>query len=112
MIAVAGGVPGEVAPHAEPGALLLGGGGAVNITAAEGNPIEIMDLSFAVQLAALGELLRRRPAPGVHALGPEVDDLVAREALRARGAEIDAPRPVDPEGLDDWRSPRYAGGGR
>ncbi len=112
VIAVAGGVPGEVAPHAEPGALLLGGGGAVNITAAEGNPIEIMDLSFAVQLAALGELLRRRPAPGVHALGPEVDDLVAREALRARGAEIDAPRPVDPEGLDDWRSPRYAGGGR
>lgn len=112
IVAVAGGVPGEIERAAENGALVLGGGGAVNITAAEGNPIEIMDLSFAVQLAALGELLRRRPAPGVHALGPEVDELVAREALRVRGAEIDPPRPLDPEGLDDWRSPRYAGGAR
>ncbi|WP_394685710.1 adenosylhomocysteinase [uncultured Microbacterium sp.] len=112
VIAVAGGVPGEIETGVENGALVLGGGGAVNITAAEGNPIEIMDLSFAVQLAALGELLRRRPAPGVHALGAEVDDLVAREALRVRGADIDAPRPLDPEGLDDWRSPRYAGGAR
>lgn len=112
IVAVAGGVPGEIERAAENGALVLGGGGAVNITAAEGNPIEIMDLSFAVQLAALGELLRRRPAPGVHALGPEVDELVAREALRVRGAQIDPPRPLDPEGLDDWRSPRYAGGAR
>ncbi len=113
VVAVAGGVPGEVAADGvDAGAEVLGGGGAVNITAAEGNPIEIMDLSFAVQLAALGELLRRRPAPGVHALGPEVDDLVAREALRVRGAEIDSPRPLGPEGLDDWRSPRYAGGAR
>ncbi|MFF7682426.1 adenosylhomocysteinase [Microbacterium sp. NPDC007973] len=112
VIAVAGGVPGEIAPGAENDALVLGGGGAVNITAAEGNPIEIMDLSFAVQLAALGELLRRRPSSGVHALGPDVDDLVAREALRVCGAEIDPPRPLDPEGLDEWRSPRYAGGGR
>lgn len=112
IVGVAGGVPGEVEDEAANGALVLGGGGAVNITAAEGNPIEIMDLSFAVQLAALGELVRRRPAPGVHTLGPEVDELVAREALRVRGAEIDPPRPLDPEGLDDWRSPRYAGGAR
>ncbi len=82
----------------------------MNITAAEGNPIEIMDLSFSVQLAALGELVERRPAPGVHALGPEVDDLVARTALAVRGAAVDVARAPDPEGLDDWRSPRFAGG--
>ncbi|WAC70180.1 adenosylhomocysteinase [Microbacterium sp. SL75] len=105
VIAVAGGVPGEVSDAG--GALVLGGGGAVNITAAEGNPIEIMDLSFAVQLAALGELLERRPEPGVHALGPEVDELVARTALAVRGAGIDPPRDLDPDGVDDWRSPRY-----
>ena len=114
VIAVAGGVPGEVVPLARPSAgsgptapLLLGGGGAVNITAAEGNPIEIMDLSFSVQLAALGELLTRRPGPGVHAVEPDVDDLVARTALAVRGAAIDPPRPLDAHGLDDWRSPRY-----
>lgn len=66
-----------------------------------------MDLSFAVQLAALGELLERRPEPGVHALGPEVDELVARTALAVRGAGIDPPRDLDPDGVDDWRSPRY-----
>lgn len=108
IIAVAGGVPGEVSDAGA--ALLLGGGGAVNITAAEGNPIEIMDLSFAVQLAALGELLSRRPAPGVHALDAGVDDLVARTALAVRGADLDAPRALDADGLDDWRSPRYRGG--
>ncbi len=107
VIAVAGGVPGEVSASGE--ALLLGGGGAVNITAAEGNPIEIMDLSFAVQLAALGELLERRPGPGVHELGPEVDDLVARTALAVRGAAVDTARDLDPDGVDDWRSPRYRG---
>lgn len=105
VIAVAGGVPGEVSDAGE--ALVLGGGGAVNITAAEGNPIEIMDLSFAVQLAALGELLERRAEPGVHALGPEVDELVARTALAVRGAGIDPPRDLHPDGVDDWRSPRY-----
>lgn len=105
VIAVAGGVPGEVSGSGD--ALVLGGGGAVNITAAEGNPIEIMDLSFAVQLAALGELLSRRPGPGVHALGTDIDDLVARTALAVRGADIDPPRALDLDGVDDWRSPRY-----
>lgn len=108
VVAVAGGVPGEVSDAGD--ALVLGGGGAVNITAAEGNPIEIMDLSFAVQLAALDELLARRPEPGVHALGPEVDDVVARAALAVRGTALDEPRAFDPDGLDDWRSPRFAGG--
>jgi adenosylhomocysteinase len=120
VVAVAGGVPGEVddLPGAEPvapgidrlpgGALLLGGGGAVNITAAEGNPIEIMDLSFAVQLAALGELLATRPAPGVHAVSATVDDLIARAALAARGVSVDAPDVGVARAADGWRSPRFA----
>ncbi|MDQ1082281.1 MULTISPECIES: adenosylhomocysteinase [Microbacterium] len=103
-------VSGDAGEKGAGAALLLGGGGAVNITAAEGNPIEIMDLSFSVQLAALGELLARRPGPGVHAISSEVDDLVARTALAVRGAAIDPPRALDVDGLDDWRSPRYRGG--
>jgi adenosylhomocysteinase len=109
MIAVAGGVPGEVtAEAAASDSVLLGGGGAVNITAAEGNPIEIMDLSFAVQLAALDHLLRTRPAIGVHTLPPEIDDRVGRAALAARGVRIDERTATDAAD-EDWRSARYEG---
>lgn len=108
-IAVAGGVPGEVtAAAAASGVLVLGAGGAVNITAAEGNPIEIMDLSFAVQLAALDHLLRTRPGIGVHALPSEVDDRVGRAALAARAVRIDDRRATTGAD-DDWRSTRYEG---
>lgn len=106
-IAVAGGVPGEVtAAAAASAALVLGAGGAVNITAAEGNPIEIMDLSFAVQLAALDHLLRTRPGIGVHALPSEIDDRVGRAALAARGVRIDE-RTATAGSDGDWRSARY-----
>jgi len=68
-------------------------GEGINYTAGEGNPIEIMDMSFGVQLASLRELPlapRREPlprgselAPGVHDLPREADDAVAAAALRA-----------------------------
>ncbi|WP_431308293.1 hypothetical protein [Demequina litorisediminis] len=60
-VAVAGGTPGEIAWNGalvpvvpqvdrdEDGTLILDRGGCINVTAAEGNPIEIMDLSFATQ---------------------------------------------------------------
>lgn len=66
-------------------------GGCINCTAGEGNPIEIMDLSFAVQCAALemliGEAERRSAgqdallAAGLHALPASSDDAVAAAAL-------------------------------
>jgi adenosylhomocysteinase len=115
--AVAGGVPGEldldgaeltpVAPHLDRAAdtLILDRGGCINITAAEGNPIEIMDLSFATQLAALGYLLETRPAVGVHELPVDAVNRVAQAALRSRGVEAS---PVSASGEDaDWRSARY-----
>ena len=45
-------------------------GEGINYTAGEGNPIEIMDMSFGVQLASLRELLTREGelAPGLHDL--------------------------------------------
>lgn len=59
-------------------------GGCINCTAGEGNPIEIMDLSFAVQLASLRELLTQGHAmyPGLHALPREADDAVCTSALK------------------------------
>ncbi|WP_062136082.1 adenosylhomocysteinase [Demequina aestuarii] len=123
-VAVAGGVPGEidldgvggpdalepVAPHLErltdTGTLVLDRGGCINVTAAEGNPIEIMDLSFATQLAAIDELATTRPGIGVHALSGAAVDRVAHAAARARGVHL-APPPASRADAADWRSPRY-----
>ena len=120
IVAVAGGVPGEVdLPEATPtpvapyldrvgdGALLIAGGGCVNLAAAEGNPIEIMDLSFAVQLSAVEQLLTRDLPAGLHPLPAEADDAIARAALEARGDKIDRRSTAQAEAQADWRSRRY-----
>jgi adenosylhomocysteinase len=83
--------------------LLLDDGGCINVTAGEGNPIEIMDLSFAVQLSAIRLLLESGGlAPGVHPLPARLDDRVAQLALG--GSAHDRPRP-DP--LNDWHTTRF-----
>jgi adenosylhomocysteinase len=129
IVAVAGGVPGEVDvdvagllpvelagtahPHLEragDGALLIARGGCVNLAAAEGNPIEIMDLSFAVQLSAVSQLLGTVLPAGVHAFPPESDEAVARAALAARGESLDVRSDAQLRAQDDWRSPRYRDG--
>ena len=60
-------------------------GEGINYTAGEGNPIEIMDMSFGVQLASLRELLTHEGelSPGLHDLPREADDAVAAAALAA-----------------------------
>ena len=78
-----------IAPGADHGPLVLADGGGVNYTAAEGNPVEVMDLSFATQLAALTRLMRDDLAPGVHALSSEDEARVARAALEVRGGSAD-----------------------
>ncbi|HEY3545676.1 MAG TPA: adenosylhomocysteinase [Propionicimonas sp.] len=60
---------------------LLDRGGCINCTAGEGNPIEIMDLSFAVQFAAVELLLTGHLSPGLHAVPAAADELIARLAL-------------------------------
>jgi adenosylhomocysteinase len=71
--------------------LVLDDGGCINCTAGEGNPIEIMDLSFGVQLLAI-ELLATGGAgltPGVHPLPDAADARVARAKLDSLGVRID-----------------------
>ncbi|MBO1900862.1 adenosylhomocysteinase [Leucobacter weissii] len=92
------------------GVIVLADGGGVNYTAAEGNPVEVMDLSFATQLAALGRLSAGGLEPGVHRLGAEDEQRVARAALAARGGSAhagaaSAPRPGD--AAQAWRAHRY-----
>ncbi len=126
-VAVAGGVPGEVdldqaiaagatleptanahvntlAPH---GTLVLAGGGCVNLTAGEGNPIEIMDLSFATQIVAVSHLVTARPVQGVHPLPASASDHVARVAVRERGLSVAPIAPAQAAAEADWRSRRF-----
>ena len=68
---------------------ILENGEGINYTAGEGNPIEIMDMSFGVQIAALTELLLHGDElePGLHNLPVQADNAVAQAALDAlRGA--------------------------
>ncbi len=91
------------------GFFVLASGGGVNYTAAEGNPIEAMDLSFATQLVALDRLAGQEFAPGLHRLRVADEDRVARAALAAFGGSAD-PRADSgrPGGAaQDWRVHRY-----
>ncbi|MFV0285243.1 MAG: adenosylhomocysteinase, partial [Demequina sp.] len=118
-VAVAGGTPGEIAwngalvPIApqvdrdEDGTLILDRGGCINVTAAEGNPIEIMDLSFATQLAAVAEVVTTRPGIGLTAVSPAAVAHVAATAARTRGAALEPASSHASAGAADWRSPRY-----
>ena len=60
---------------------LLDRGECINCTAGEGNPIEIMDLSLAVQASAVEYLLEADLAPGLIDLPLAADQRVARTAL-------------------------------
>lgn len=62
---------------------VLDRGACINCTAGEGNPIEIMDMSFGVQVEALRLLLAHSAdlRPGLVPLPKDADDRVARRAL-------------------------------
>jgi adenosylhomocysteinase len=71
--------------------LVLDNGGCINCTAGEGNPIEIMDLSFGVQLLAVEYLALEGSglAADVHALPASADSRVAHAKLSSAGIRID-----------------------
>ncbi|MCS6561896.1 MULTISPECIES: adenosylhomocysteinase [Curtobacterium] len=101
-----------VFPGADGGPIVLDDGGCINITAAEGNPVEIMDLSFAVQLGAVRMLLERGDEleRAVVPIDPAVDDVTARTALAAFGSPAVPPvrlpeQPADRE--PDVRTHRF-----
>src|SRR5918998_393372 len=68
---------------------VLARGRLVNIAAADGHPVEIMDLTFAVQALAAHHLVKNAAsmAPGLHTIPEEIDDLVARAKLSSLGVE-------------------------
>jgi adenosylhomocysteinase len=84
---------------------LVAEGRLVNLAAGDGHPVEIMDISFAIQALALeyvarhGQGLPRQvlPVPG------EIDLEVAHRRLQAAGAALDALTPEQATYLRSWR---------
>ena len=73
-----------------------------NTSAGEGNPVEVMDLSLALQLRALDYLAGHDLTAGVHLLPGEIDDEVAASQLSAVGIGIDQPTPEQTRAANTW----------
>lgn len=77
----------------------------MNLTAAEGHPAAVMDMSFSAQALSVAWLARERARlePGVYDVPGEVDVEVARLKLAAAGIEVDELTPEQEEYLHSWR---------
>jgi adenosylhomocysteinase len=84
---------------------LVGRGMVVNLTAADGHPVEIMDLTFAIQALCAHHLANNHSSleNKVHLLPKEIDDEVARIKLDAVGMGVDSLTPEQEEFLASWR---------
>ena len=85
---------------------LVGAGVVVNLSAGEGHPAEIMDLTFAVQALSAAYLLQhgRELEPRVHALPAEIDEEIARLKLDALGVRIDELTAAQAAFLRAWQA--------
>ena len=70
---------------------LLGDGRLVNLVLGDGHPVEIMDISFALQALTLRHIVEAEPQPpALYAVPQTVDERVARMKLAALGIAIDS----------------------
>ena len=83
---------------------LLAEGRLVNLSAAEGHPSSVMDMSFANQALSVEYLTRQNTSLslGVHPVPQQIDMEVGRLKLRSIGVEIDTLTPEQQRYLDSW----------
>lgn len=83
---------------------LIGEGRLVNLAAGDGHPVEIMDMSFAVQVLSAKYVLDHRNAlkPGVFSVPEEIDAAIAVRKLAAAGMSIDAHSDAQKKYLAGW----------
>lgn len=102
-----------VRPHADEYTLpdgrrvvLLAEGRVVNLVAAEGNPPQVMDVSFAGQALVLRWLAggHESLAAGVHDVPRAIDEEIAQLTLEATGARIDTLTDAQRDYLSSWRA--------
>lgn len=67
---------------------VLAGGALVNIAGGMGHPVEIMDLSFAVQALGAHHLATSTLTPGLHTIPADLDDAIATAKLASLGVSI------------------------
>jgi adenosylhomocysteinase len=84
---------------------VVAGGELVNIAAGEGHPVEIMDLSFAVQALSAHYLANhyRELKPGVYTLSEAIDRKIAKLKLDSVGATLDTLTEAQRAYLESWR---------
>jgi len=86
--------------------IVLGEGRLINLTAAEGHPASVMDMSFANQALSVEYLVKNKGdlKPGVHLLPAEVDTEIASLKLRALGLTIDTLTAEQIEYISSWET--------
>jgi len=85
---------------------LLAEGRLVNLSAAEGHPASVMDMSFANQALGAEYMLihSKEMQPRVYTLPAELDKEIARLKLHAMGVRIDTLTPAQEKYLNSWES--------
>ncbi len=85
--------------------LVLANGALVNIAGGLGHPIEIMDLSFAVQGVGCHELARGAVAEGVQVIDGSIDAEIARAKLAFHGISLEDRHAHQEDTIDDLLGP-------
>lgn len=82
---------------------LLGEGRLVNLAAGDGHPVEIMDLSFAMQLLSCLYISRNKLEPGFYNVPAELDRLVSQLKLESMGIKLEKLTAEQEAYLESWR---------
>ncbi|MEM0158263.1 MAG: adenosylhomocysteinase [Thermoplasmataceae archaeon] len=83
---------------------LLSDGRLVNLAAGQGHPVEIMDMSFAIQALTAENLVKNHKhlERRVYAVPSEIDEEVAKIKLKALGISIDSLTPDQLKYMNSW----------
>jgi adenosylhomocysteinase len=79
-------------------------GALVNIAGGDGNPVEIMDLSFSVQALSAHHLASGGVPPGLNTFPDELDREIARTKLSTLGIELDDESEAQRRFAEQWRA--------
>lgn len=82
---------------------LLAEGRLVNLAAGDGHPVEIMDMSFGLQVLSLLYLTENDLLPGLYKVPKHIDKKVANYRLQAEGIEIDKLNTEQKQYLENWK---------
>jgi adenosylhomocysteinase len=83
---------------------LLGEGRLINLTAAEGHPASVMDMSFANQALSAEHLVKHHAElkPEVYAVPEPIDREIARLKLDSMGVQVDKLTAEQEQYLASW----------